>query len=45
MRSFFVSAQKNYHKTDYSNGQLKEEEEEEEEAWLGSNQKKVYCKF
>jgi hypothetical protein len=42
MRSFFVSAQKNYHKTDYSNGQLKEEEEE---AWLGSNQKKGYCKF
>ena len=39
MRSPFVNAQKNYPKTDYSNGQLKEE------AWLGSNQKRAIVNF
>jgi len=39
MCSFIVSAQKKYHKTHYSNGQLKEE------GWLTNNQKSGYWKF
>ena len=39
MCSFIVSAQKKYHKTHYSNGQLKEE------GWIINNQKDGYWKF